>query len=270
MTDKQVVNIDYVAWNTKDAVNWTYAIRTESTSAAALYDETKEKLETLFSFFGSFIVPTEVEYWIGTVPNGSSPEEAVDRNNTTKCVLQSDGVTFDDVVRDIESTSISSDHVPYLSKFDVKDAKTKLFLRDGDVYVDNTTPEYYKMWSRGEVVSENPPHHPAVEISFEHTNRALVDSHYSQIDGETAFGLRTGSYCFIWFEDTPVGLVNRNRLGQFLKEICHSFDCTDARFTSEMTRHPQYDVTRVVSKDLPDEASLIAEAEEYLETINDS
>lgn len=271
MENNGVANVDYVAWNTKDAVDWVFGIDTESTSAEGLDDESIAKIETLFTLFDSFIVPIEVEYWVDTVSPTLSPEETLGKNDFTKRSLKSESsVSFEEVAKDIESVSVPSDRVAFISKFEVKRSKTKLFLRDGDVYVDHATPDYYKMWSRGEVVSEKAPLKPVVTVSLSLTSRVSVDSNYSQPNGEAAFRLGFGSNCFIWFEDTPIGRVNKNRLGELLQSACRLFDCIDARIMCDFTKYSEGDAARIVTEDLRDEMELIAEAEEYLETKDDS
>lgn len=266
MNENNKKNVDFVTESPRRAAHWKFVIRPEAGTVDELLCDTLDKLGMLFDLCAPFVTPTEIAYRTDTLPPDLTPAEAVAREEFDEHRIDGDsGVSFDQLASEIRTLS-NEIRKPYLAQVEFVNLKTRIFLKEGDVYVDGTTFEKYRLESREGVVDSDAPRRPLLSILFRHGPSGRTS--YAETT-ETVYRIDVGTASDVWFDNSPVACVNRNRLSNLLGGIHEQFDILSTRFTSDFLEYPDEMAEAIVFEEPRPESELIRDAEEYLKSLNE-
>lgn len=226
-------NTDFVAYTPQEESSWTFYIAGNARKASETYEEILEITKKLFKIFKGFYIPTKIEYSLLTFSEDLSSSEIFNDKPSggTKKIIQSmDGVHFKNFCEDVQTISIPESKVKHIHGIKIDSGKTKFILNGIDDYV-NKNSEYYRGWNYDRI-RERPPIRDPLWIVITHSSLKNQNQRVNPDDPafyEIVFWTRTD----IWFEETDIGLKNRNRLGEVLKKIYENFEVADTLFMSD-------------------------------------
>lgn len=263
MEENCVKNTDYVA-SRPESVEWLFIVEPSVTTGGEVLTELLEITQSLLAVLDEIVTPTELTYALGTIPTGVSQADTItERGNFERHRLHSaDGVAYTDLEREICSQDVPENMEPYVSTIEVTNSKAKVYLREGDVWVDTGTEDVYRMYSRG--TTSGVPGEPLLSIKLYHMGKQYAGKHRNDEAIETVYWVSLGSRSDIWFGDSPVERVNRARLGKALEQVFEQFEVIDTQFETGFVEWTDEDVTSVVFDEKEDEDTLIETARKYI------
>lgn len=241
-------NIDFVAFRPQEDTSWTFYIKGKAKTISEVYHEILGITEKVLEFNEGFFVPTKIEYNVLTYSEDLpanrlfafadrlcgfkiKPLDRIHRD------LESDmGISYHELEMDVQSIETPKDVVREIRRIEI-DGKTKFVLKGRDGYIDMgskglyASDNYKKVISLQEVLDSqtgmNPLtidiYHDSLKGHNEYVN--LADPAYYQI----VFRANTD----MWFENTEIGLANRNRLRNVLRKVYDNFDVVFTLFLSD-------------------------------------
>lgn len=126
---------------------------------------------------------------------------------------------------DAQLVEISPDNIRYIRVLDIECGKTNFYLKSRESYIDRSSKDVYKECSYDEIIEEQPRSDPF---------RAEIYHEKSMNGNNTVYKIRFWTHTDIWFEDTEIGKINRNRLRDIFKMLYDTFDVVDTFFDSNM------------------------------------
>ena len=182
----------------------------------------------VFDILHEFYTPTKIEYSLLTFSKDVASGETFDfrpSGGTSRTIQSTEGISFQKLMEDIENINLPQDGIKNIRIIDIVSGKTNVFLNGKDSYIDRNSRDLYKCWDYDKIYNGCPTS-DLFSINIHHTTpRKSVDTIY-----EIIFWTHTD----IWFEDTEIGLINRNRLRDIFKMLYDTFDVVDTFFDSSM------------------------------------
>jgi hypothetical protein len=221
-------NSDVVALQTDRQGTWIFDISSEADTVSEGLDESLSIYNTLTETFVDFVVPTEVTVTLKSFSGGMSMDSVIEASmagdeveNSKIDFLEPDDVSTSDIRSEIpESTELSH----FIPKITIDNAKVHCRLAGEDVYADKET---HSARYHGDDLLENKP-------SSRGPLHFLVLYVKPPDRGDILVNLYISTRSDIWFEDTEIGRVNRDRLRGLLRRIDESLPV--ARIHRESTR----------------------------------
>lgn len=237
-------NVDFVVFVPQKVSSWEFYIKGKSMKLSEVLDETIDIVKKTFEANQDFLIPTKIKYILTIEPKDGPANiiyteqwsnikslESFDRE-----LASEQGVTFEEFRDDIQNIKSPRGAVKRLRRVDIH-GKTRFILEGQDVYIDEHSPkDLYACWD-GENVTNGKTDDPLfIYITRYSTNVELYDPAYYRIV------IRV--YTDIWFEDSEIGLANRNRLRNVFRKIYDSFDVGGTLFLSD--RYSEDELKNVV------------------------
>lgn len=171
-------------------------------------DQMLSILEEIFISFKDILIITNVECHL---ESKSEPEQT-----DSLQILDSDGVTFRDLLSKVPKTSQRVTEI-YIS------GKSKIQLLDGEQNIDMCSDNYF--WCTKEDILEKKPDKNPIEISVNQYGIFTSASYQHDLQITTSTD--------IWFENSEIGQINRRKLATALEELYSRLQVSNVRTESE-------------------------------------
>lgn len=219
-------NRDFVAFIPSLDCIWEFYITGKAEKLSETCDEIIEVVETLFAILQGFYIPTKIEYNLLTFPKDVPAGETFNSKpsgGTTRIIQSIEGISFQKLKEDVQSIVLPRDGIKNIRGIEIKSGKTKVSLNGKDSYIDRNSKEHYKWCLHDEIIEEQP-----IRDLFE------IDIRHCKPENgvDTIYAISFWTYTDIWFEDTEIGLKNRNQLGLIFKRLYESFNVIGLFFDS--------------------------------------
>lgn len=256
-------NIEFITEDVHADFGWLFIIRPQANDTREISEEFLNLVDETLDLMSSLVVPTELRYWSSEVSNNISKHELVNSSDLEASELtSSESLQYQDLLQEINPQESSERKVQYVSAVEVKDSKTKVFIKEGDVWIKGSQSELYKLQSRDEIVGV--PSTGPIRVDFRQEDSSYSEAARNyQID--TVYTLRISSLSDIWLGNSPIEQVNRNRFGKVLSDIYETFDVIQTDFYADGARYRDSDIAKLVFEEKQNEEKLIREAKEWLD-----
>ncbi len=141
------------------------------------------------------------------------------------------GISYHEFLSNIHSIETPKDRIKYIRQIRIDEGKTKFTIKGKDEYIDRNSKGLYAGW-RFDEISDRQPEFDPIRIDISHNHLKGKDQHVESVD-PAYFEIIFWTYTDIWFENTEIGLANRDRLGNVLKKVYEKFDVCDTLFLSD-------------------------------------
>ncbi|ETA67551.1 hypothetical protein MettiDRAFT_0978 [Methanolobus tindarius DSM 2278] len=189
-----------------------------------------------------FFIPTTVEYSLLTYSEDfpvntafSSSEASVNHLEYLERKIESEeGIFFQDLKEDVQNFKTSDIVGADIRRIEIS-GKTRFNLKEKDMYIDCSSkglyadPDYKEVLSPQQV-RDSLPLSNSFYISIFHDGLKSENQHV-EISDPAYYKVVFWTWTNMWFEDTEIGLTNRNRLRNFLRKMYENFDVV---FTSHI------------------------------------
>lgn len=219
-------NKDVVAYVPSLDCHWMFDVPLTGPRVSDMHAELLQLFEQVFYVVDGWLQPQNAEYTLlhydedisankffqSEHSSGSIEEIHLDSSDPTQSFLTKLGDTT------------SHDRTEVISRFIVNQAATKIKLDKRDEYVDMKSTESYVWWLSDGPIDRQPTSDP-IEV---HVRLRRPTTSGNPPVARIIFE----SYTDIWFEETDIGEVNRQRLAGVLRHLAAVLDQTGAWFHS--------------------------------------
>lgn len=244
MTGRDIIipNIDFLAYTPQYESRWNFFIRGKTRKASGIIDEILDVTEKVLEAGKDFFIPTMIEYNLLTYSEDfpandvfSSSDAYIKHLKYLKRKLESEeGLSFQEFTEDVRSIRPSKNVGGDIRRMEIS-GKTRFNLKGKDVYIDCSSkglyvdPDYEEALSPQRVMDSLPLSNPFYITLFHYSSKE--GGQYLKSSDPTYYHIVFWTWTNIWFEDTEIGLTNRNRLRNFLRKMYENFDVV---FTSHI------------------------------------
>lgn len=231
MDDK--INEHFVGVHPDSGGIWSFTLPGEIARISESIGRVEDIVHELFDACEGFIRLTGIEYFIWTY-SGDGPVESIDPRNeiadvkllsSEKKELSDDiGLTADDIP--FESFVDRSENFYFISEIESTRVQTRIRLSNYDGWVDRTNNQYVKP-ARLRKVYDGQAKRDPIAIRLYH-----IPVSSQTLGTNMGFVISISSPTNIWFEETPIGRVNRRRLEAFFERLYDRLDIVDTTVTS--------------------------------------
>ncbi len=233
-------NVDFVRYGLKVDTNWEFTIAGEANSASEEFHEILDMTKKIFNITNGFYKPTEIAYNLFVYSEDMPVYELLELDSNYevkkkpleefKRVIHSDDeIFFEDLIQDIKKINIKRGVISSRG-ISLCKGKTKFILKGIDEYIDRKSRNLYGIAMDDNISDLVPPEDP-IKIRISQTR--LTEHGLIKNTDPAYYDIHIDTWTDIWFEDSAIGLANRNRLKKVLKNINDSFDVTDVLFVSD-------------------------------------
>ena len=225
-------NREFVAYDPGLETAWIFAVAPTKWTTTGRFQETLQRIEDIFDAFGGLLYPRELEYIIFAVEKGVSVD-SVDLSSLsprTHDIDRSFTISFEDLVDVLQENTSSDETIPWLTRLSSNRAAVRLRLNREDHFIDIGS-DRYRTWTDNQV-SEKPPSQSPLKVRLTHYGTGNEEQQYFQIVIYT--------YTDIWFENTEIGRINRERLTDALSRFASALG-EDTTVSSEFVPSPYDD-----------------------------
>lgn len=212
------MNTEFLAIKQEVYCSWSFVVESHSTRCSDVMSELQDLCGGLFSAFDDFVIPVGVEFtrqlfppdaYVPTSEHGH-PDTRLESQDVE--LVEEDGIALDTLLIALSSEEEGAN---YVSSIHIDSCKVNIRLEDGDSYVDRSNRS--ALYNSNERVDRAPSYDP---LSIEIVHLPNVDD--EDIEAPYQFIVRVKSKADIWFEDSELGRINRERLRGLLKRIDNS------------------------------------------------
>ena len=214
--------------------SWTFYIAGKAQKISETFDEILGLTKETFNILNEFTIPTRIEYILLFFSEDASANSVFELNllNTTPREIKLDkGISCHGFLADIHNIATTKGELKYIRQIRINEGKTKFVLQGKDEYIDRNSKGLYAGW-RFDDISDLQPISDPIRIDISHTSLKGENQHVESED-PAYYKIVFWTYTDIWFENTEIGLANRNRLRNVLKKVYDNFDIVDTLFLSD-------------------------------------
>lgn len=211
----ETMNVNHVAIKEGVKCTWTFVLPSNARYCADEIEELSDICSQLFSTLDNFVVPLRANFSIQRYPRGSlipvgddgGPNGCIEQ--LERSVSDDDGIKVDSLIAAFHPNR-SSD--AYVQRVHIDRTKVNMRLEWGDGLVDRYA---HSVRYNVDTPLDRPPSYDPLYFEIAHLpNVDVVDT-----DSDFLFVVRVNTKTDIWFEDTEIGRVNRERLTALLRRI---------------------------------------------------
>lgn len=227
-------NIDFVAYMPQKESSWGFHIVGKAKKTSEILDEILEITRKVFDINKGFLIPTKIEDGLLTFSEDCSASGVFGHDPLEKIpmgIKSNKGISYHEFLSNIQNIETPKDGIKYIRRIEIDEGKTKFVLKENDEYIDRNSKGLYVGW-RFDKISDRKPTSDPIRIDIFHSSSKGENQHVESTDPayyQIIFWTETD----IWFENTKIGLANRNRLRDVLKEVYDSFNVVDTLFMSD-------------------------------------
>jgi hypothetical protein len=232
-----------VAYTPRKESSWTFYIAGKSNKISEATSEILDITKKVIELTKFFFIPTRIEYSLLTYSEDVPANRLfgfADRlygfeinplNRYPRNIESDSGISYQELIKDINSIRIPKEVVSNIRRIKIY-GKTRFVLEGKDEYIDNNSKGLYVLFYMGETfpgeqIGTNPLMIDIQQTSSKDENTSV------KIDDPAYYRIVFLTYTDMWFENSSIGLANRNRLKRVLKGITDSFDVTGTIFMSD-------------------------------------
>ena len=228
-------NIDFVAYFPQKMSIWRFVVAGKARQLSEVYDETLAVSKTVLDACEGFFIPTEADYSLRIYPedmpaNGYYLQHIQPLHLERKDIQLKNGIVYTDLIKDIQSAETGKDIVKNIGQLRFLAGKTKFILKANEKYLDRHS-ELYLTWDYDEVSSEPPSDDPILLEIQQSMSKDRGES--VTITDHAYYDIVFRTFTDIWFENTEIGVLNRDRLRHVFKTILEKYEVVDTSFFSD-------------------------------------
>lgn len=230
----ETVNEDFVGLHHDDGGNWLFTVLGEIEYISDYLDRFEDIIGEMFAAWEGFIRPIEIEYSVQTY-SGDGPIEKIHPTKETadvelqsverETVIDENGLTASDIP--FGSYGRQDETVQCIGEIELIRAQVYLELNGYEGWLDRTDERYIKPARFGEAF-DKPAKRDPIGGRFHHASPGTVVT-----DPRSVFLLSIGSTTDLWFEETPIGRANRQRLEAFFARLYDQINISDVTLSPE-------------------------------------
>lgn len=159
-----------------------------------------------------------------------------DESETLSIQTNDPPITIEDIRERVESVDFLDTHHPRISRIEFESGSTEIYL-DGELRrISEDSEEIYRTYSVTEGDFVGSPYADPLKVTLRHVSRDFLEppknSEYTvMIETETD----------VWFEDTEVGRINRERIASVFRTLVDELDAHEYYFGSELYWQSQFE-----------------------------
>lgn len=218
-------NEDVLAYAPGFDCDWVFVTPLSGSSLDEQHLEFLRIVESVLNAGRGFIRPVGVTYAV-TWYDDPSIKSIFDADpiDVTRKTIETDSVlSIGEITEHIDALEPQAES-QVISVIEIDQTEVKITLRDGDHYISRETPARYKRWHLGQILDKAPTWNP-IEITIQ---QGSAEDETCPAVCEIIIRTKTD----IWFENTDLGIENRQRLGRFLRTIKRQLPIVDGWFDS--------------------------------------
>lgn len=246
MTGRDIIktNIDFLAYTPQDESRWNFYIAGKARKASELIGEILDITEKVLDDCKGFFIPTEIEYILlaysedlpandvfNTLGINIKPLKVFERK------LESEkGISFQEFREDVQSIKPPTNVGGDIRRIEIS-GKTRFILEGKDAYIDcgskglYADPDYKEVLTPQQVMGSLPLENP-FWITISHYSSKGEKRRVESSD-PAYYQIVFCAWANIWFENTDIGLANRNMLRNVLRKVYDNFDVAFTLFLSD-------------------------------------
>lgn len=227
-------NVDFLKYTPRQESTIYFYVAGKAKKISEISEEILDVTKKVIDINNGFFIPTRVECIFLDFPEDYSASDVFDhmRMKVSQIEIKSDkGVTFNEIKEHVHNIVYPKDVIRYLRRIKLY-GKSKFILKNKDEYIDENSKELFKFLNRDDTVSRLSPGVDPINIYIE---QSFVKGESKPVESSEPayYDISFWSETDVWFENTEIGLANRNRLRQVVKKLYDNFDVVDSFFLSE-------------------------------------